>query len=396
MPRRPARLDRLVAALGLGLLAAASAQANIEYDFTAQLNTELVFVAWDENSPNAPKVSFVKDLGISMANFFVGAQQDAGSQYYWYLGAGSGSGGAGVTADTAWDTFLNTQVSGTTTVDPTKIRWAVVAYDVQGDLTPGTLNLYTTWAQGRSGDPTVITGLSDADGQALQNSTASWFSFIANANGRGTNQTQDNGSAVITVSDSAAFICSPGNPCRGSQLTYNNNFPGRADNAIGQSSWFYALTSSDPDFSDSKLAIDEFDNLGADGYWGFTAIPGSTQYFLSYTLPAFASATEQAAHVLYGNNFARLGGALSLSSPAGKASSVLGLTEDFLRGLTHPVTASVAAADAAAGIGPLGAKARGEASVSVVPEPATACLHGLGLAVLVSAAAVRRRRAARR
>lgn len=340
---------------------------------------ELVFVAWDGNGAS-PKVQYTLDLGIAMGDFFVNGQQDAGSRLTLWLGGSSQPGFA---------QFLATDLGGGVTVDPARVRWAVLAFDTNGSLAPGEISLYTTLQQGVSGDPKVILGLSDWIGDKLDNARTPYLQFMSDVNQTGTHKTAADGWSIVnSTATDKSFAFKPGGI---GDTAGNFNFNGILNrsigNQMGQSSWFYGVASSDEFDSTLPVAIDEFDNLAHDAYWGLAAStdpahPG--EYLLSYTLEAVTSPLEQAQGVVFGNSFARLAGTFSLSSPAGQAASTLTLTQGFLRGIALQTKA--AAADASA--------LRSAAAVSAaVPEPGAAALWLAGLGLGAMAAAVRRRRA---
>ena len=353
-----------------------------QVDATSQSgqSVELVFIAWDMNLAGGPQVSFVKDLGVTMGQFVLSGQQDGGSQPAWWLGGSS---------DTTWTSFVNTRIAGAA-LDTSKLQWAVYAFDTTGDFQPGQLNLYTTLTQGAAylsgvGHDSVINGLSDHGADSLQGATASTIEWLTAVNQTTGHSTQSNGSAVIKVDEGLAFAFRSGGPGTvDGQLTLNGNLLRGIGNPVGKSSWFYGVTGSDPDFADSPLTIDEFDNSAHDGYWGLalsTDPAHAGEYLLSYTLQSVLSPTEQVQNVLFGNSFARLAGTLSLASPAGKAGTVLAMAEGFLRGLSNKSIANTLPHATAASV---------SGQVSAVPEPAAWALLLAGVGLL--AALGRRRR----
>ncbi len=405
---RSSRLARL-AALPLLALAAHSQAALVGFNPITQVNkgAELVFLAWDNNGTK-PRVSFIKDLGITMDDFFVRGQQDGGAQLFWYLG-GTGTGTDG---DSVWSQFLNTDVSAGVKVDPTKLRWAIFAFD--GDqrettYTADDISLFTTLRQGTSGSATVISGLSAvSSGQLLDRALPSIESFVGATNAQTGHAAPGNGSAIVleTAAPDWHFpfnsVTTPtiGN---GGVLDFNGALGAATGNLIGQSSWFYKVSRGTEEFDQTlPVTIDEFDNLGGDGYWGLAAATGPTrngQYFLSYTIPAFQSQQERAGGLLYGNNFARLGGVMSLSSSAGRGSSVLNMTTSFLRGLAQSRLQATDAGEERAFItaspgrdfGIDGDRILAARLTSAVPEPETGLLLGAGLGLLAWRAARRAR-----
>ncbi len=384
-----------------GLLACSSAQAFLVGSTPSQGapggTSELVFMAWDNNTPNAPKVAFIKDLGVTMDAFFISAQQDAGTQSFWYLGGT----GTGIEGDATWAQFLSTEISPGVTVDLSKVQWAVFAYD--GDEnSPEYVNddkkLFTTLKQATSGDPATITGLTGlASDIVFDRVTTSMISFVGGVNAQPGHMgaANENGSAIILQTTPLAFQFpfnnDVGNATIGNtgQLNYFSAIGASAGNLIGESSWFYKVSRTEDQFDQSlPVVIDEFDNLGSDGYWGFAAASDPAragQYFLSYTIAAFESPAERAAGLLAGNNFARLAGVLSLASPVGKSATVLDLATNFLRGVAQGRAQAAAVGDARAFIvtsGLDGDTAFAEALTSAVPEPQTWLLWGAGLGFL--------------
>lgn len=394
-----ARLFAPAAILSLLALTATSHATLVGLNAATTVNgdAELVFLAWDNNT-DSPKVSFIKDLGVTMDDFFVRGQQDGGAQLFWYLG-GTGTGTDG---DAVWAQFLNTDVSPGVKVDPTKVRWAVFAFD--GDQRDTTyvaddISLFTTLRQGTSGSATVISGLSEVgSGRLLDNVYPGMQSMVAGTNAQSGHADPGNGSAIVlqTAAPDWHFPFNTSSvPTIGrggtSNLTYSDALAASAGNLLGQSSWFYKVSRGTDEFDQTlPVSLDEFDNLGGDGYWGLAAAsdPARTgQYFLSYTIAAFATAREQSAGLLYANNFARLGGVLSLSSASGKGGSVLDLATSFVRGVAQARRGTNDAGDgrafisAAPGLelGIDGDRALTAQLTTAVPEPSSWALFAAGL-----------------
>ncbi|EHR69801.1 PEP-CTERM motif protein [Burkholderiales bacterium JOSHI_001] len=356
----------------LGLIAAAwflPAQATIRTPSnTGGQGSELFFLAFDSAGP----FTYTLDLGVFMDDFFNDAQPDAGHQRFWVVDPA---------ADDAWRRLA------AKSQNLASLQWTVLAFDSTGNATPGGLRLFTTVAQGNE---SKLAGMTNLTMETLvKNATVA--SLVIQTNNIGTPNLGGAADAAeqVAVNVSTLFDGSEG---QSAQADATGLFPsfssgtgamGSPLNTVGQSSWFYYLTrSSTSNLASARVRVDEFDNLAADGYWGFIkeSTAGSERYLLSYTLPAFTSALEQTAGITLGNNFARMAGVLSLSSAAGKGDAVLGLAEGFLRGMAQ-------GANTAEGLARVQAVLPG--ALAPVPEPQTWTLLLGGLA-LVGAVARRR------
>lgn len=253
-------------------------------------NAELFLVIWDQTN----KVAYNKDLGIDARAFWVQAQQDAGYSKFINIDAG---------ADAVFAAFKNASP------DSSKQVWAVFGADINGGATvPNEHYLYSTVKQGSAAgvvnpDWRSLTGLSndeDALGGGGLASTVANYIATSNLQELGPLNTHgaagvDNGAGFTSNADASGkpgyigngnftFYASKGVP--GSVGEYLGQY--RPFNAVGKSSWFYMGTVSSEDNND-PFAVDEFDNLGADGYWGL-GVDGTGRYVLSFTMPAYAPA----------------------------------------------------------------------------------------------------------
>ena len=266
------------------------------------------------------------------------------------------------------------------------LQWTVLAFDSVGNNSPGGLRLFTTVAQGNE---SKLAGMPNATLDSLVKTTP-MASLIVQTNNIGTPGLGGTADSPEQVGINLSTLFDGGEG-QSAQADATGLFPsfnsgtgamGSPLNTVGQSSWFYYLTrSSTSNLSSARVRVDEFDNLGADGYWGFIkeSTAGSERYLLSYTLPAYVSPTEQAVNVVFGNNFARMAGILSLSSAAGKGDAVMSLAEGFLRGLARGANAGGLAQPQSVDLPDVAL------NVSSVPEPQTWGLMLGGLALLCAA-----------
>lgn len=381
------------ALLALTLAVAGPAAASLSGGGTSSVggasyrgNGELFLSVFDD----AAKVSYTLDLGITLNEFRAATEGvDAGYQRFFPV------------ADANWGSFLS-QVS------TSNLRWVVMGFDLFGAANvQGNQRLFTTLRQGDesvlidlpllvpgapTGRSTLTNGPFTFAISAVQSGT-----FFSSINSTGTHPGPGgvldysvNGSSVNLDTDSGnAYFGTPGG------LTRNLNDKAQFDvsNAVGASSWFYYLTHSTPppgtpNPDAETIVVDEFDNLTRDGYWGFTAVPGSAdsvyagQYLLSFTLEAANSGTL-AANREFAQSIGRteFGGGWRVTrlpgvavAGAGEAAAVLQVTR--LGGLTQAAL-------------PDGGDL-GFAPVSSVPEPGTWALTAAGLGLLAWRA--RRRR----
>ena len=233
------------------------------------------------------KVSYALDLGIEMDAFFVAAQQDIGYQRFWTV------------ESEVWTAFLGQ-------VTPANLQWSVLAIDSTGSTQPGLQRLFTTARQGSEGSIKNTSNKQLTDG--ITASIAG--TFFDTVNGIGTHVPQSNysinGDSYSLDTDSGnGYYGTPG----GLTPTLNGNAQFNATNAVGQSSWFYYLTRSGTgNLTSNKVLVDEFDNLGHDGYWGLVKVQDSDasapgydptspylgKYLLSFTMPVYTPVVTSA------------------------------------------------------------------------------------------------------
>ncbi len=311
---------------------------------------------------SAAKVSYVLDLGITMDAFFVAGQQEIGAQNFWAVDSNT------------WTSFLGV-------VTAANLRWSVVAIDSTGSNTAGNQRLFTTVRQGDevSISSTINSNFSLGIGAAQ---AGNFFSQINSL------QPHLPSSDYAVNADSFSRESDSGRGYYGEvgglTPTYNGAATFNATNAVGQSSWFYYLTRSGTgNLASNRVLIDEFDNLGFDGYWGFVKVedqdstspfydptsPFAGKYLLSFTMPVFDVRTTASFQTF----------ALSI----GRTEFSGGLQITGLEG-----AAAAAVAERSAGwVTPLGAVAE----VSAVPEPGQWALLLAGGAALAWRARARAR-----
>ena len=225
------------------------------------------------------KVSYTLDLGIAMDDFFISAQQEIGYQRFWTVNSNN------------FSSFISL-------ASLQSVRWSVVAIDSTGNLTSGAQRLYTTAQQGSEALVGSLQNKQLSDGIA-----GAAGSFFGSVNALGTHVPQSdytvNGDSFSLEADSGKGYYGE---LAGLTPTLNQNGIFNATNAVGKSSWFYYLTRSGTgNLTTNRVLIDEIDNLGSDGYWGFVKVedqdstspfydptsPYAGKYLLSFTMPVF-------------------------------------------------------------------------------------------------------------
>jgi len=293
-------LVHAAALIGLGLVVTPGHAAIAPF---SSGNSELVLHVVDETV----KISYVLDLGIYMGldlgvgsttlsngvgtgnanDFIVIAQQDIGYQRFWVLDEAT---------SLVWKNYLGL-------VDPAKLSWAVTAGDSLGGTNAAGLHrMLTTVKQGSESKISTFTNaqLTNALGSTQGGQFFGTVNAIGTA-GKGSHAPQTdytiNGESYSSNSDSGfGYYGKSG----GQTSNWNGNAPFAATNPVGTSSWFYYLQRSGSG-NGSFVSIDEIDNMGADGYWGFVKVQGTDplavgydptspyvgKYLLSFTLPVY-------------------------------------------------------------------------------------------------------------
>lgn len=356
-----------------GLLAASAGHAAIAPGSSG--NGELFLNVYDSTA----RVSYTLDLGTTMDEFFIAGQPDAGLQRFWVLD------------DTMWTTFLGL-------VTPQNLQWAVNALDSTGSpATPGLQRLYTTVRQGDEAIARNMTNQKLSDGIGAAQGGRFFDTINSQALAQRGQSTHTPGADPTLFDIHGSSWSSTNDPgfgyygkSGGLTPTLNGNAGFVFGNPVGQSAWFYYITRSGSS-PGARVLVDEFDNLGHDGYWGLVEVtealdatsPFVGKYLLSYTIAA-ATLTPQQRSFTAGIGRTEIDGGFSIRPLDGVAAA-----------------GSEAAAGWVTALGPAGATGAGlpalldpvgAAAVSAVPEPSTALLAALGAGALGLFMTRRRRR----
>lgn len=315
----------------------------------AGTSPELMLVIWDP----VKEVSYTKDLGLSVykefyeagttaTNLFVYGQQDTGYQKLFDP----------LNTDTNFQTFLSKSTDAANQI------WAVIAIasDPSGAFA-GSRAMYTTLKHATATDTTNpeytrVTTWPQGDFGNAEGSLESYVRDVSTVcTGSGCDQNFTANLSTYNAKGDLAYagaaFSTAAAPSGGSATLAPSVF-----NKVNSSSWFYSITMPTDD-GDQAVAVDEFDNLGHDAYWGL-GVDSNGNYILSYTMEASLTQaqTAQGQMLRLRTDFAaNYGGTRFIGAPVG----------DTLN---------------------LG----GGAAITPVPEPSTWGLMGLGLALLAGRA----------
>lgn len=327
-------LRGLVLALGL-LSLAPSVLAATAPPRSGTGQADLMLVIWD----SVAQVSYTQSVLPRTTNatqFWIDAQQDKGYSFAMELDATNPA----LTAFRSASTNVANQ------------SWALFGFEQGFSLNPGINKVYSTLTQG-PGNGVVNPNWQDMT--AANYTVVLGLAFNINQSTRLYGALSAPATEGLSLRPEGSYFSSFDRKGSTGYFAGQTGFSGQGGtgdgsflagaynvaNSVGSSSWFYYVTNA---AGSNTVAVDEFDNLGYNGYWGM-ALTSSNKYLLSYTLPA-------------------------ANTPRASANTELGLQR-------------VSTIDYAAGLGE--ARLIGLAEpVSAVPESSTTLLLLAGLATLLA------------
>ncbi|WP_373717449.1 PEP-CTERM sorting domain-containing protein [Roseateles sp.] len=322
------------------------------------------------------QVSYVLNLNLDASDFYINAQQDAGSYYF-------------LTLDPANDASLQGFVNRSG-VSMSSARWAVMGVTYTPVAGDPNIAVYTTAENNglvtkqQASFDVIATMNNGSLRTSLAPKLSDWVSFKLNPAQVGDpnlpvlSTTLNNGTplgSVLSSADTSATYAGAANAwtsdvCRSGTFVCPTN-------PVGISSWFYRSKVNGTS-SLAKVAFDEFDNKSSDGYWGFIKDPNSSKYFLSYTLQGSGPV----------NLIKAAKGTADYAAAIARVN-----TTDYAASLGPARLINVAANDVA--FSGLTLNTTGGLNISAVPEPQTWGLMALG-GLLLAAHGRRQRRERRR
>lgn len=336
----------LLAAVAIGQTAFAATPPR-----SATGQSDLLLVIWD----SVAQVSYTQSVLPTISNatqFWILAQQDAGYSLSMELDA----------TNAALVAFRNASTN------VANQSWALFGFESGFSLNPGVNKVYSTLTQG-PGNGTVNPNWLDMTSANF--ATVLGLSFNIQNNGKLYNGLSSAAVSGQSIRPNGSYFSSFDRKGSSGYFAGQTGFSsqgGGADgsflagvydvaNPVGKSSWFYYVTNA---ADSTTVVVDEFDNLGFNGYWGL-AMTSSNKFLLSYTLsPA--------------------------NTPKASASTDAGLQRVSLTDYT-------AATGAARWLGEAEPTSPLLSNVSAVPEPSTWGLMCLGLLLLIGHARRERPRA---
>lgn len=282
---KPPRFQGLRAAAALLCLSLGHQAVQAQIDTSA--NPNLFFTLTDLTTAQK---SYTLNLNLKAADFYINAQQDAGSYLFFTLDPSK---------DAAFQAFVTAAGASLSTA-----RWGVLGMTVPASDSSGRI-VYSTLTN--NGDVATQTASYDRlfkINNGILRSNTGLSGYIARLNTAVPGSTIDMSTLVTatapTLGSSLSSIAYPDTYPNGGIGFTTGSGSGDGDcvfgglcfgNPVGTSSWFYQTsvsrnaTTGNANGNLTVVSVNEFDNLTSDGYWGFARNATTGLYVLSYTLP---------------------------------------------------------------------------------------------------------------